>query len=161
MKTTLKTLALFFGLSVIFMGCPYSAEIPIDTASVKIDDKLLGSWEAKSSSDYSYTVTKADDKTYTIEKKSASSGDVTTYKGYLSDVAGTKYLNIYEDGSTTITYYFYKYEITSSGSKATLTPVTENIDEKFTTSTELKDFFKKNQGLSFFFDKDEDVYIKN
>lgn len=146
--------------SILFMGCPYSSEVPIDSPAIKIDEKLLGTWESKSSSDYSYKVTKSDVNTYTIEKKSASSGDVTTYKGFISDVGGVRYMNIYEDGSTTNTYYFYKLEISTSGVKTTLTPVTENIDEKFTTSAEMKDFFKKNQGNSYFFDKDEDVYIK-
>lgn len=156
-----RILALIGMISLVFMGCPYSSDVSIDTASVKIDEKLVGKWEAKSSSDYSYTVSKADAYNYTIEKKSASSGDVTTYKGFLSNIAGTMYLNVFEDGSTTVTYYFYKIEISPSGSKCTMTPVTENITEKFTTSTELKDFFKKNQGLSFFFDKDQDIYIKD
>lgn len=159
----MKNVRILAGLalaSILFMGCPYSAEIPIDQPSVKIDDKLLGNWEAKSSSDYSYKVTKSDANTYAIEKKSASSGDVTNYKGFISDVGGVRYMNIYEDGSTTPTYYFYKLDVSTSGVKATLTPVTENIDEKFTTSSEMKDFFKKNQVNSYFYDKDEDVYIK-
>jgi virulence-associated protein VagC len=50
--------------------------------------------------------------------------------------------------------------MTTSGSKLTLAPVTENIDEKFASSEEIKAFFKKNMAMSFFFDKDEDVYIK-
>ena len=146
--------------SFLFMGCPYSSEVPIDQPAVKIDEKLLGTWESKSSTDYTYKVTKSDANTYAIEKKSMSSGDVTNYKGFISDIGGVRYMNIYEDGSTTNTYYFYKLEISTSGVKSTLTPVTENIDEKFTTSSELKDFFKKNQVNSYFFDKDEDVYIK-
>jgi virulence-associated protein VagC len=144
----------------LFTGCPYSAEVAIDQPSVKIDEKLLGKWEGKSSSDYIYTVTKLDDKTYQFDKKSASSGDVTTYNGFLSEVNGTRFINIYEVGSDVKTYYFYKVEITTSGAKTTLTPVTENIDEKFTSSTDLKDFFKKNMANSYFFDKEEDVYIK-
>ena len=144
----------------LFSGCPYSAEVAIDTPSIKIDDKLLGKWESKSSSDYMYTVSKDDDKTYSIEKKSASSGDVTTYKAFLSDINGSRFMNVYEDGIEFKTYYFYKIEVSTSGAKSTMFPVTENIDEKFTSSADMKDFFKKNMGFSFFFDKDEDVYIK-
>jgi len=155
-----RILSILVLFSIAFMGCPYSAEIPIDNAVVKIDEKLLGKWESKSSSDYMYTVSKEDGMTYKIEKKSNSSGDITTYKGYLSDISGTRYLNVWEDGSATRTYYFYKVEVSTSGAKSTLSPVTENITEKFTTSAELKDFFRKNQALSFFFDKDQDVYIK-
>lgn len=154
---SLTTLAFFI---ILFSGCPYSAEVAIDQPSIKIDEKLLGKWESKSSSDYTYTVTKLDDKIYVFEKKSASSGDVTTYNGFLSDIGGTRFMNIYEPGSETLTYYFYKVEVSGSGVKTTLTPVTENIDEKFTTSNELKDFFKKNMVNSYFFEKDTDEYIK-
>lgn len=157
---TLRILAAIAVCAIVFMGCPYSAEVAIDQPSVKIDDKLIGEWESKSSSDYKYTVSKADSYHYTIDKKSASSGDVTTYKAFISMIDDTRYLNVYEDGSTTPTYYFYKMTISSSGVKCTLVPVTENIDEKFTTSSEMKDFFKKNQVNSYFFDKDEDEYIK-
>jgi len=156
----LQSLCLLGGLSVLLMGCPYSAELPIDEASVKIDDKLLGKWESKSSSDYSYEVKKIDSKKVEIAKKSASSGDVTTYNGYISTIGDVKYLNIYEPSESTVSYYFYKFEVSGSGAKATLSPVTENIDEKFTTSAELKSFFSKNQNNSYFFDKDDDVYIK-
>lgn len=142
------------------MGCPYSSEVAISEKNVAIDEALLGSWESKSSTDYTYTVTKQDKMTYTIEKKSASSGDITTYNGFITKIGGINYLNIFEN-STTVTYYFYKFTVSSSGAKVTLTPVTENITEKFTESSELKKFFEDNQKHSFFFDKDEDVYIKN
>lgn len=144
------------------MGCPYSSEVAISEKNVAIDEALLGSWESKSSSDYSYTVTKQDKMTYTIEKKSASSGDVTTYNGHISKIDGINYLNIFESStSTKVTYYFYKFTVSSSGAKVTLTPVTENITERFTESSEMKKFFEENQKHSFFFDKDEDIYIKN
>jgi hypothetical protein len=145
--------------SLLFMGCPYNAEVPIDESSVKIDSKLLGNWESKSSTTYKYAVTRADDKTYRIEKKSET--DTSFYKAFLSDVDGVKYLNIMpDDASTSKSYYFYRIEFSGSGAKITLSPVTENIDEKFATSKEMKDFFKKNQGLSFFFAKDDEIYFK-
>lgn len=145
---------------LMLTACPYTSENPIDKATVKIDDKILGKWEAKSSSDYAYTVTKKDEFTYAIEKKSGSSGEITAYEGFLSVIDNVRFLNVYETNATTKTYYFYKVEMTTSGSKLTLAPVTENIDEKFANSEEIKAFFKKNMALSFFFDKDEDVYIK-
>lgn len=146
--------------SVLFMGCPYTSEVPIDNPSVRIDSRILGKWETISSSDYSYTVSRKDDFRYKVDKKSASSGDVTTYIGFLSNVDNVSYMNIYEEGSTTPAYYFYKIEVGTSGAKVTMTPVTENISEKFTSSADLKRFFRENQKNSYFFDKDADVYIK-
>ncbi len=159
MKNLLSLSVLAF-IIILFSGCPYSAEVAIDTPSIKIDEKLLGKWESKSSSDYIYDVTKVDDKTYRFEKKSISAGDVTVYNGFLSEINGTRFMNIYEDASMGITYYFYKVEVSGSGFRTTLSPVTENITEKFATSAELKDFFKKNMVNSYFFEKDVDEYIK-
>jgi virulence-associated protein VagC len=160
MKKIFLQFSLLVGLMLMLTACPYTSENPIDKATVKIDDKILGKWEAKSSSDYAYNVTKKDEFTYSIEKKSASSGEVTGYEGFLSVIDNVRFLNVYETSATTKTYYFYKVEMTTSGSKLTLAPVTENIDEKFASSEEIKAFFKKNMAMSFFFDKDEDVYIK-
>ncbi|HEY1040673.1 MAG TPA: hypothetical protein VGF30_14765 [Bacteroidia bacterium] len=162
----MKKYFLQFGLLVTLMcvltACPYGSENTIDKASVKIDEKLLGKWESKTSTDYIYDVTKKDEFTYLIEKKSTSSGDVTKYSGFLSNIDGTRFMNVVEEGSTsTKTYYFYKVEISPSGAKVTFSPVTENIDEKFASSDEMKAYFKKNMGLSFFFDKNEDVYIRH
>lgn len=146
--------------SFLFMGCPYSSEVPIDSPSVKIDERMLGKWESKSSSDYKYTVTRSDAYKYRIEKKSASSGDVTTYFGFLSKVDDVTYINVYEDGSTTPTYYFYKIRFSSSGAMVYFASVTENITEKFESSAQLRQFIRDNQKNSYFYDKDEDGYIK-
>ncbi|MCD6069337.1 MAG: hypothetical protein K0S33_4163 [Bacteroidetes bacterium] len=163
MKKYFLQFGVLITLMLVLTACPYSSENPMDAKpSVKLDDKLLGQWESKSSTDYLYTVSKADDNTYKIEKKSNSSGDVTTYKGFLSTIDATRFMNIYEETSSeTKTYYFYKVDISTSGGKITFSPVTENITEKFTNSEELKAFFKKHMGLSFFFDKDPDVYIRH
>ncbi len=147
-------------LSILFMGCPYSADVPIDQPTVKIDDKLLGKWESKSSSESTVNVTKLDANTYKIEQKTSSTATPEVYSGYLSDVNGTKFLNVWSDGNSEKKYYLYKVELNNSATKVTLLPVTDNIEEKFTTSQELKDFIKKYMGLSFFFSKDKEVYIK-
>ena len=64
------------------------------------------------------------------------------------------------EGSTTKMYYLYKIDMQSGASFIKLLPVTENIDEKFTSSAELKKFIEKNKSLSFFYDKDENSFIK-
>ncbi len=150
----------FAGLTMLLTACPYSTELPIDEPSVKIDDKLLGKWEAKNSSDYMYTVAKKDDFNYKFEKKGKTSTDASTYTGFLSVIDGVRFMNISEDASTTKTYYLYKVEMSGSGAKTTLVPVTENITEKFATSAELKAYVKKYMALSFFYEKDKDEYFR-
>jgi hypothetical protein len=148
-------------LALFFMGCPYGSEVAIDDGKAKLEEKLIGKWEAKSSSDYDYIVSKYDETTYKIEKKPRQEGESTIYYGFLSDLKGTRFLNVWEDNeNTTRTYYFYKMDLTTSGAKLTLSPVTENIKEKFTSSAELKSFFEKNMALSFFYNKEDEVYIR-
>jgi len=142
------------------MGCPYGSEVPIDKPSIKIDEKLIGKWENRSSSDEVYVVKKEDDYTYRFEEKSSDGSEPTIYYAYLSDVDGTRFLNVWQKDAQPLNYYFYKLEISGTGVKVTLHPVNENIDETFYSSAELKDFIRKNMKLSFFYEKDQDEYIK-
>lgn len=160
MKNLLFILMIFAVL--LFSGCPYTSEVAIDsTPELKIDEKLLGKWESKSSTDTEYKVSKADDKTYLIEKKSKESTDATRYIGFLSEVNGIRFLNIYEDIETaTKAWYFYKVDLTGSAARITLSEITENIDEEFHESAQLKEFIKKNMDNSFFYSKEEEVYYR-
>lgn len=159
MKKFILSLSLFIGL-LLFTGCPFSADIAIDQPAVRVNEKLIGTWELRSNTDASYVVTKFDNFTYKFEKRSKSNKDISTYFAFMSDVSGTKYLNLWEETtSDKKTYYFYKFDMTNDA-MVKFIPVTENIDEKFSTSAELKNFIAKNQGHSFFFEKDEDTYIK-
>jgi hypothetical protein len=160
MKKLLTQISLFGGLCVLLTACPYTSDVAIDDATVKIDDKLLGKWEAKSSSDYMYSVAKKNDFTYLIKKRNKAGTDSSAYSAFLSVIDGVKFMNIADESSSAKSYYLYKMEMSGSGSKVTMIPVTENIDEKFTASAELKAFIKKNMGLSFFFEKDQDEYFR-
>lgn len=156
----LRTIILFIGLGLVFAGCPYSSEVPIDmTASIPVDQTFIGKWEPTSSSDYYYVVGDNGDNKYKITKKSISTGDETIYLAYESKIEGVSYLSIYEDGATENIYYFYR--LTKKGNyRFMLEPVTENIDETFTTSAELKAFLQKHQNTSFLFDRDADEYVR-
>ena len=148
----------FASLTLLLTACPYGTEVAIDQPNVKIDDKLLGMWESKNSNDYTYSVTKKDAFNYKFEKKGKTSTSTSAYTGFLSVIDGVKFMNVCEEGSTT--YYLYKVEQSTSGAKTTLIPVTENIDEKFATSAELKAYIQKYMSLSFFYSKDQDEYFR-
>lgn len=147
-------------LAVFLGGCPYGSKVPIDEPSVKINNALVGKWEPKAMSDNIYTVSKSSDFSYKIVRTSKKSTDVVNYSAYVSDVDGDTFLNIEDESDSDKKYYLYKLVLNSSSTKATLMPVTENIDEVFTTSADLKSFIRKYRNLSFFFEKEEDVYIK-
>ena len=160
MKKLLLQIGLLGGLMILLQACPYNSEVAIDEPTVKIDEKLLGKWEAKNSGDYMYTVTKKDDFNYKFEKKSKTATETSVYTAYTSVIDGVKFLNVAEDASSTKTWYLYKMEMSTSGAKTTLWPVTENITEKFATSAELKAYIKKYMALTFFYSKEKEEYFR-
>ena len=152
--------------SVFLMGCPYESVVPIDNPTVKYPAALLGKWEPKGSSDDIYNIQRKDEYTIIITKtkKEAKPDDTPeVYEAFLSDVVGTKFLNLYEkknedEGSKK--FYLYKLEISTNGARLTLSGVTENVDEKFESSAGLKSFIEENMKHSFFYGKDDEVYIR-
>lgn len=144
-------------LSVVLGGCPYSSEIPLDNPSVKVDPSLLGNWESPASSESYYEVSRLDDYRYRIQKKyRGRTDDDGWHVAFITNIGSDKFLNLMEDNE----YYFYKVILDNSGTQLKLAPVTEYIDEEFTSSEEMKRFFEKYKDLSFFYDNSEDVYVK-
>lgn len=149
----------------LLMGCPYETEVPISEPSVKFPADLLGKWESKSSGDEIMTIRKKTDYIVSISKtkKEPKEDDKPEeYEAYLSEVDAVKFLNISEVGEqgSGAKFYLYKIEVSANNSRITLNAVTENIDEQFSNSAELKAFIQKNMHLSFFYEKEDEIYQK-
>ncbi len=160
---SLLTLIFLLASFVVFTGCPYQTDVAIDKASVKVDPKLLGTWETRNNPEESYKITRKDEFTYDIEKINKKSSDKKSekYMAYASTVNGTTFLNLWEnnpDGSAP-KYFLYKMVMTGDA-MFTLSEVTDNIDEQFTSSDELKKFIGVNMKNSYFYNKDETSYIR-
>lgn len=157
--------ALIAVFSFALMACPYETEVPIDQPSVKFPSNLLGKWEPKSSNEEVLTIAKKTEYVVTIsksKKKPEADDKPEQYEAYISEIDGVKFLNITEKNeySSGSKFYLYKMEVSASSSRLTLSPVTENIDEKFSTSAELKAFIQKNMQHSFFYEKEDEVYLR-
>lgn len=159
----LLSIACLLTSAILFLGCPYDSEVPIDKPSVKINPKLIGAWEPRNNQDESYVISKKDAFTYSIEKtnKKSKEKDNQVYLAYTSMVNGTAFLNLWENtiDTSSIKYYLYKLEMTGDAI-ITLAEVTENIDERFTVSVDLKNFISANMKNSYFFSKEETSYIR-
>lgn len=153
-------------LLFLLTACPYTAEIPLDVPSLSINKALLGKWiEIESLRKPSpmpdfVTITDAGKKNYQIEENIYDT-DKKAYqqkimKGYFTQIGKTLFLNLQEPNAQI--FYFYKIELTDEGFR--LFEVTDNIDEKFANSEELKAFFEKNKDMSFFYNKDERKFKK-
>lgn len=152
---------LFGALSLVFMGCPYESKVPVDDASTaKADKSLKGKYQEKDSEDYLWTVT-LDGNIYTIEKKNTKDGgDPTMYQGFLSNVSGSTFMNVYDkptDGSTPEKFYIYRVvKKDESAARVNLQAMTDNVTEEFASSAELKSYIQKYMDLSFFWNKDDE-----
>jgi hypothetical protein len=154
---SVKFIALFGALSLVFMGCPYESKIPLDSADkAKPDKALVGKWEEKGSDDYEWKCD-LDGNQYRITKtNTADGGEPTVYIGFLSDVAGTPFMNVYEqDYSEDRKYMIYRMD-KKGEDRIKFKAMTDNVTEEFTTSEEFKTFVKKNMDLSFFYNKDDE-----
>lgn len=151
--------------SFLLLGCPYETEVPIDQPSIKFPGNLFGRWEPKNSSDDVLTIKRKDDFVVTITKtkKDAKPDDsVEQYEAFLSEVDNIRFLNVTDvsENNATLKYVLYRIDVSPNSARITLSAVTENIDETFTSSAELKAFIQKNMQHSFFFEKEEEVYLR-
>ncbi|CAN5136196.1 hypothetical protein BH09BAC5_BH09BAC5_10400 [soil metagenome] len=154
---SVKFAVLFGALSLVFMGCPYESKVPVDALSnSKADKQLVGKWDEKGSDDYLWVAT-LDGSTYTIEKRNIKDGgDPTVYKGFISDVSGSTFMNVW-DKSDDADPKYYVYKMDKKGDdRVVLKAMTDNVTEEFETSTELRAFIKANMGNSYFWNKDDD-----
>ncbi len=137
-------------LLLALTGCPYQSEVPLDTPSVPVDSRLLGTWQDGSAPNSSvYRVEPSDPFHYRIHSETESGS--TEFEGFLSQVGERTYLNLRE--SSAATYWLFWLEVAPEGTSLTLHPVTENITESFSLPDDLRSFVTQNQNLSFFFEK--------
>jgi hypothetical protein len=152
---------LLLGFCFIISGCPYETHVPIDAPSVKIDPGLLGFWVEQDNENVKYSVTGKDDFTYHIEVTQMEENDRESYLAYASQVNKIMFLNISrtEPSDNSPAFLLYKMEF-KNDQWLTLSEVTDNIDETFSSSQELKKFISKNMSNSYFFGKEETNLVR-
>jgi hypothetical protein len=159
MKTSkiLSIMALFVG-AILFMGCPYSSTVPLSEASMKVADSYIGTWEKAGSEGETIEVKRTSATTMDVLQTSTYDGTVTTYHCYFTDINGTLFLNLKEDGEYA-SYYFYKLE-KDGEFKIKVLEVTSYIRETFESSEAMKKFFAANMNNSYFYSTEETTYYK-
>ncbi|GEM_PF-778538 len=160
-KSSIIIISLIILAGVIFTACPYSSTVPLAEPNVNLDKDLMGKWmvaDSYSDNPNYFVFSNIDGKKFKAEKYEFNTTDEFyevsgTYICHFTDIGSTRFANMNQDG----TYYFYKIVIVDKN-QFKLFEVTDNIDETFTSSTELYGFFNKYKDLSFFYNKDEEVY---
>lgn len=153
-------------LSLLFLfGCPYKSQVPITDATLELDKTLLGKWqkvENVADENPSYLeVSKADENHLNVLEFQFDQTDSVykskTYTAHLSKVGKHTFVNLLEN--QTPPYMIYALDRTGH-STFTLKEVTDNIDEKFSSSEDLSSFLEKHADLSFLYSKEETAYQK-
>jgi len=135
--------------------------VPIDAPGVKLNPILIGTWQEKTDSSTLYQVSSQDIYTCKIIESHHGNTDTKQYLAYASVVNGSTFLNLWEDqpDESNHTYMLYRLDVKNENS-VTLVEVTENIDEQFTSSEQLKKFISGNMKNSYFFGKEETELIR-
>lgn len=164
---TIKRALILSPILILLTACPYESSVPIAEAIEGIDNRFVGKWikEGEQNEEYPdefYLIQALGDRLYEVVKNDLDNQDSTyrteTYISHLTTLkkSGEDYLflNMKKDGK----YYLHKIDL--SEDSFVLFEVTDNIDEKFSNSEELKSFVEKNMDLSFFYNKDETTFYK-
>ena len=179
MKNPLLLLSLFL-VSVLFFGCPYTSNVPIDKPNIKCENKYSGIWSEAKSQSVRYEIKQFSEYEYLIiqlpdnNPKNADdneqepvdapkSSDTTMYIGHISKINDFHFLNLKQKNESFFAssqYSIYKIDFTSS-TEFRLTEITSNIKEQFDNSNDLKNYIEKymDAGISFFYGA-ETAYLK-
>lgn len=145
-------------------ACPYSSSVPMGPADEDINKDLLGKWlvgsEIESDFPTYYAISKSDKTRYEVVEFMYSSYDSayseTAYIMHSTTIGANVFMNVQEKAGGD--YHLHKIEVTKG--EFILYEVSDNIDEKFSSSNDLKVFVEKNMNHSFFYNKGEKKYFK-
>jgi len=162
MKNTFFRVVALASVAFVFTACPYMSTVPVSQPAEPVNEALFGKWVAASDVEYDHPTY------YSIEELDANRYEVVEFQHYdhkynkvkymmhSSMVGGKMFMNVQEAAGTD--YYIHMIEIKTD--EFTLWEVTNNIDEKFSSSADLKDFIEKYMALSFFFTIDERKFVR-
>jgi hypothetical protein len=159
-------LAYILSLSILFWGCPYKSSIPLNNAVEKVDTNIIGKWVVESmlsneNPEY-YVISKRDSMHYDVDHFQFNDDEkgynVKQYVGHTTRLEAILFMNLQQSGSKE--FLLYRLDV-MPGINMTMYEVTDNIDEQFSDSKSMREFFLQHMKLSFFYNKDEVTLVKN
>lgn len=136
-------LSLLSVLCLGLFGCPYESHVPISSPSLPIDSRFLGQWSSPDEVYNTYFVSKKSETEYKILQKNIS--NTAKFTGFLSEVKGNLFMNVYSD--STKTYYLYRVKMDPAAQKFTFTPFASDLPDHFGSMDGLRTYVEKNMNL--------------
>lgn len=160
-------LLLLLSLSLLLWACPYESDIPVSSPSLPLDEALFGEWEQMNSKDY-YKISRKTQTTYSVKHfalQGTGEFEEREYSAFISKVDGVEFLNVHPESDKGFaraggSYLIYKVVFSDKMSKAHLYPLSDYIDEHFTTEAEFRRFIYRHHKLSFFYGTEEVIIQK-
>lgn len=149
---------------LLLTACPYSSDFALSEPNETVKKEYLGTWAEDNDSEHPsyWVISRLTDKTYKFEEHEYNSNEkdytVKIYAGHFTKLGDVNFLNLKEESESS--YSLFKVELSADKKQMVIYEVTDNIDETFSSSGELKAFFEKHKDLSFFYNKDEKKYKK-
>ena len=146
---------------VSFAACNLSKYPIDDPAVVKIDARLLGAWKGKHKHEKSdlYILTKYNDYEYSILARDKKKTKEEHYNGFLSEVGGVRFLNIYSKDDTEKRYLFMKLiEINEAGNKLKVSCVNDTTMQYFTSAADVRQQITRNLNTPDFYGDTVNLY---
>jgi hypothetical protein len=141
---------------LLFNSCEY--EVPItEKPTRKIDEKLLGDWEAKDDSDgktVKMKVVKLDDANYIV------SFDEHLYRVYHSDVGKTPFVSVQDLGSDSKPYSYSVWKLTEDGALVGRSVSDKVVPDATKDSATVQKLLKQNLDNPELFEKNEMRFTK-
>jgi len=141
----LSSLLLLFGLSIVLWGCPYKSDVGIDdTASIKIDKALLGTWHKtyypSDSTELSFTKSTAQKYALNVTISDGESGyDSHHYTAWFSKVDKWQLMTLYDTEEKKFSFG----EVELKNNQLSVKLLSEDITaDHFTTTADMKKFIE-------------------
>jgi hypothetical protein len=144
----------------LLMACPYESPYPLDSVpKVKFDSSIIGTYINSHDDSTLYEVSAVDSFTLKITSRCSADSIERSYNAYLSKIGSTTFINCEQPSFFGARNYCF-YKVVSSDSDFVFYPVSDQIENSFSSSTDLRAFFNKNKDLSFFYTNSIDRYVK-
>jgi hypothetical protein len=147
-------------VAVLFFASCRDAKYPIDAVpSVKMDQRLVGTWKAKekkgnklvTDNDVLYMMHKQNDYEYMVILKTNKKKETETTTAYLSDVNKALFLNVYVKGDTAGYSFFRILDIDAKGNKVTVASIADTTMNALTSSAQVRERITKNLNNPLFY----------
>lgn len=152
-------------VAITLWGCPYKSQVALNDPVEKVNTNLIGMWVPETmltteNPEY-YVLGKRDSVHYDVDHyqydNEQKEYNLKQYIGHTTRLDAILFMNLQESGSKE--FLLYRLDVLP-GMSMTMYEVTDNIDEKFTDSKQMREFFRKYMKLSFFYNKDSVKLIR-